>query len=90
MPTVEIEVMAEVGLHARPATQFVGLAAQFPCDIRVRNLSEDNGEANAKSILGVLSLGVIKGHRISITAEGPQEDEALQSLQALIKDNFGE
>lgn len=82
--------MTEVGLHARPATQFVSLAAQFPCDIRVRNLSEDNGEANAKSILGVLSLGVLKGHRISIQAEGDQEDEALSSLKALIEDNFGE
>ena len=90
MPRIEIDVTNEVGIHARPASKFVKLAAQFKCDIQVYNLTADSGAANAKSILGVLALGVKKGHRISIEADGAQGEEALRMLEALIHDNFGE
>lgn len=85
-----IVITHKVGLHARPAAEFVGLAAKFPCDIKVRNLTRDSREVNAKSMLMVLSLGVSSGHEIEINANGEQEAEALQALIDLIESNFGE
>lgn len=77
-------------MHARPATLFVQLATSFACDISVRNASEASHSADAKSILGVLSLGVKQGDTIAIEADGEQADEALAALQELVEDNFGE
>ncbi len=88
--TMEVVVRHPVGLHARPAAKFVQLANQFPCDILVSNLESNTPPANAKSILGVLSLGVSSGHRIRIQAKGEQATEALQALRDLIESNFGE
>ncbi len=90
MPSVELPVQHKVGLHARPASLFVKQAAKFPCDISVANLSGDGKVVNAKSILSVLTLGVQQGHVVRIKAEGEQADAALQALEKLIKDNFGE
>ena len=90
MPSVEVVVNNKVGLHARPASQFVKLAAKFPCPITVSNLSGDGKNVNAKSILSVLTLGVQQGHRVKLEAEGEQAEAALQALQKLIADNFGE
>ncbi len=90
MPKTEIAVTHEVGLHARPASTFVKLAASFPCDISVRNVTEDGAPVNAKSILSVLTLGVNRGHAIEIETSGEQADEALAALVQLVKDNFGE
>ncbi len=90
MESIEIVVRHKVGLHARPAAKFVQLANQFPCEILVANLENNNPPANAKSILGVLSLGVSSGHRIRIQAKGEQANEALQALRELIENNFGE
>lgn len=90
MPQAEVTVNNEVGLHARPAAQFVALAAKFPCDVKVRNVTDDGKLVNAKSILGVLTLGVQQGHTIAIETEGEQADEALQALVALVEGNFAE
>ncbi len=90
MPSVELPVQHKVGLHARPAALFVKQAAKFPCDISVANLSGDGKVVNAKSILSVLTLGVQQGHVVRIKAEGEQAEAALQALEKLIKDNFGE
>ncbi len=91
MPQIQVDVLHKVGLHARPASSFVKLAATFPCNISVRNISADNDRvANAKSILSVLTLGVQQGHTIGIQADGPDADEALKSLEKLVIDNFGE
>ena len=90
MPQIELIVEHEVGLHARPAAQFVQLATSFPCDITVRNVSKDSKAANAKSILGVLSIGVNRGNKITVEADGEQEQEALAALQNLVETNFGE
>ena len=90
MPKLEIAVKHEVGLHARPAASFVKIANSYPCDVTVANLTTGSDPVNAKSILGILSIGVNQGHRIEINADGDQADEALASLNTLIEDNFSE
>jgi phosphotransferase system HPr (HPr) family protein len=90
MPSVDITVTHEVGLHARPAAEFVKLAATYPCDIQVRNLTTNGHPVNAKSILSVLTLGVNQGHRIQIETNGDREGDALEAMKALVESNFGE
>lgn len=90
MPKIERTITHEVGLHARPAAEFVKLASRFPCDIQVRNVTKDGKFTNAKSILGILTLGVSQNHTVEIEAEGEGADDALAALDALIEGNFGE
>jgi phosphotransferase system HPr (HPr) family protein len=90
MPSIELPVTHPVGLHARPAAEFVKLATKYPCDVKVRNLTAAGNLVNAKSILSVLTLGVQQGHIVYLETNGLQEDEALQALQNLIQSNFGE
>lgn len=90
MPNAEIVVRHEVGLHARPAASFVRLAASFPCEIFVRNLTTNSQPVNAKSILGVLTLGVSQDHRIGLEAQGPGAEEALAALLKLVETDFAE
>jgi len=75
-----------VGLHARPATLFVKTASKY--DSKISILCKGR-EANAKSILGVLSLGANQGCEITIQAEGVDAEEALKELQELVASNFG-
>ncbi len=90
MPTITLTVNHPAGLHARPAAEFVKTAAAFPCNITVRNITDDKPAVNAKSILSVLTLGVHQGYEIEVNAEGDQAQEALQAISDLIKNNFGE
>lgn len=85
MISKEITVQNEVGLHARPATFFIQKANEFKSLITV---SKDDRKVNAKSLLGVLSLGITKGSQIVLTAEGPDEQESLNELESLILSNF--
>ena len=87
MQTASIVVHNKVGLHARPAALFVQAAMAHQSKITVTN-GEKSG--NAKSILGILSLGVQQNDKITINADGPDEMEALTALTKLIEDNFGE
>ena len=87
---VRLVVRNRLGLHARPAAQFVTTASRFQCDIRVRNVTRDTGSVSAKSINQIATLGVRQGHEIAITAEGPDADAALAALKALVEANFGE
>ena len=64
MPSIEVVVTHEVGLHARPAAAFVKTAASYPCEIKVTNLTAGSPAVNAKSILGVLSIGVHQDNTI--------------------------
>ena len=75
------------GLHARPAALFVQTANRFKSKIQVRN---GEREANAKSIMGILSLGANQGAMITIRAEGDDAEQAIQQLESLIESNFGE
>ncbi len=87
MPEITLTIENAVGLHARPASLFVQTAAKFSADIEV---SHGETTANAKSILGVLTLGANQGAEIRIKAVGDDADQALEALQALVDDNFGE
>ena len=85
MPQITLTVRHEAGLHARPASLFVQTAKQFECDIRV---SRDEREANAKSILNVLTLGAGQGAAITVRAEGKDAGEALNALRMLVESDF--
>lgn len=87
MPEKTFIIHHKVGLHARPASLFVKTAAKFKSNIMV---SHGERTSTAKSILGVLSLGVQMDSKIVVKAEGEDADQALQVLEALIEDNFGE
>jgi len=89
MRKVQITLTNPVGLHARPAAEFVRAAAQFQSEITVANLSRQTPAVNAKSILAVLTLGAERGHTIEITAHGVDEEEAIATLEKLVK-GFGE
>lgn len=88
--TLKIKVTHPAGLHARPASLFVQTANKFSSEINVQNLTDKSDVANAKSILNVLTLGVMKDHEIEIVAEGDDAEEATKALKALVEDNFGE
>ena len=87
MKELKITVQHEVGLHARPAALFVQTASKYSSDV---TLSYDGKTKNAKSILGVLSMGVGANAEITIQADGEDEAEVLQALSELIENNFGE
>lgn len=78
------------GLHARPADLFVRKANEFKAEIGVSNLKRPSKKVNAKSILGILSLGVVSGDSIEISADGLDGGDAIQALEALVNSNFGE
>lgn len=82
-----VSIVNKSGLHARPAAQFVQTALQFKSTIKVGKASR---EVDGKSILGVLSLGITKGTRITLKAEGEDEVDAIETMMALIENLFGE
>ena len=87
MKELNVTVKHQVGLHARPAALFVQTASKYSSDV---TLSYDGKTKNAKSILGVLSMGIGANAEITIQAEGEDEDEVVQVLAELIENNFGE
>ncbi|MEH1773390.1 phosphoenolpyruvate--protein phosphotransferase [Nostoc sp.] len=91
-PTAEIRLIVNnrLGLHARPAAQFVATAARFQSQILVRNLTRNTELVRGDSINQVTTLGVRQGHELVITATGSDADEALAALQTLFANNFGE
>ena len=82
-----VTVNNQVGLHARPATFFIQKANEFNSSIWIE---KDERRINAKSLLGVLSLGIIKGMSMDIAADGPDEQEAVEALEELINSNFSD
>ena len=87
MCTKNVVINNQVGLHARPATFFIQKANEFKCSIWVEFEAR---RVNAKSLLGVLSLGIVKGTEITLIANGSDEEEAVEALAALISSDFGE
>ena len=83
----DITVQNQVGLHARPATFFIQKANEFRSSIWVE---KEERRANAKSLLGVLSLGITGGTDIRIIADGSDEEAAVDELAALIATGFAE
>jgi len=80
-------VLKQVGLHARPATFLIQKANEYKSAIWIE---KDERRVNAKSLLGVLSLGVAQGASINIIADGPDEVAAVDSLYELINSDFAE
>ena len=85
MYSQEAVVNNQVGLHARPATFFIQKANEFRSSIWIE---KDERRVNAKSLLGVLSLGIVKGTTINLIADGVDEKEAVEALVELISGNF--
>ena len=83
----EVEVKNQVGLHARPATFFIQKANEFKSSIWVE---KEDRRVNAKSLLGVLSLGIMGGTTIRILAGGPDEEQAVEELVKLVESGFAE
>ena len=83
----EVEVQNQVGLHARPATFFIQKANEYKSTIWVE---KDERRVNAKSLLGVLSLGIVGGTTIKIIADGNDEAAAVDSLVRLVQSGFSE
>jgi phosphotransferase system HPr (HPr) family protein len=88
MKTTRLTVNAAEGLHARPAHLFVSLTGSFESEIQVRNLTTGSDFVDAKSILSILTLGVVGGHEVEISAEGSDEKEAIAKIEWLIKNDF--
>lgn len=87
MISQKVTIINETGLHARPASVFVSKAAKFKSELMVQ---KGEKQVNAKSILAVLSLGISKGTEITISAQGPDEEEAVNELVELIQLKFNE
>ena len=85
MVSKEVVISNQVGLHARPATFFIQKANEFKSSIWIER---DERRVNAKSLLGILSLGITKGTTINLIADGPDEEEAVSALVELITSNF--
>ncbi|CZT57372.1 HPr-like protein Crh [Eubacteriaceae bacterium CHKCI005] len=83
----DVTVQNQVGLHARPATFFIQKANEFKSSIWVE---KEERRVNAKSLLGVLSLGIIGGTSIRIIADGSDEQQAVDGLVELVEAGFAE
>jgi phosphocarrier protein HPr len=90
MIEITLTVRHKLGLHARPAALFVQTASRFASQISVANVARQGKPVDAKSILGVLSIGVAQNHTITLTADGPDAEAAINSLTELVESNFGE
>ncbi len=75
------------GIHARPASLFVQTASKFKSKIKIKAKGK---EVDAKSILMIMSMGLVKGTEITLVAEGPDEAEAVQALKELVDSKFNE
>ena len=87
MISKEVLINNQVGLHARPATFFIQKANEFKSSIWIE---KEDRRVNAKSLLGVLSLGIVKGTTITIIADGTDQEEAIDTLSKLIDSDFSE
>lgn len=78
----EVIVRCESGLHNRQATYFVQKANEFNSSIWIES---ENRKMNAKSLLGIMSLGIVTGATVTISASGPDAEEAVNALEALLQ-----
>ena len=83
----DVTIVNSMGLHARPATFFVQSAHKFKSNIWIES---GDRKVNAKSLLGVLSLGIAKGMTVSLVAEGYDEESAIDELAGLFDSGIGE
>ena len=88
MPSCEITIINKLGLHARAAAKFVGVAGGYPCQVKVGRAPESL--VDGKSIMAVMMLAAGKGTPIHLHTEGEQDDDALNALIELINNYFDE
>lgn len=87
MPTREFAIINKLGLHARAASKFVTVASQYDAEIKV---AKDGRVVSGKSIMGVMMLAAARGSQIEVRAEGADAEAALDALEELVRDRFGE
>ncbi|NNF07685.1 MAG: HPr family phosphocarrier protein [Candidatus Eisenbacteria bacterium] len=87
MPIREMEIVNELGMHARAAAEFTKLASKFKASVFI---AKDDLEINGKSIMGVLMLAAYCGSFITVRTEGEDADDALDALEKLVENRFGE
>ena len=87
MTLKEVVVQNQVGLHARPATFFIQKANEFKSSILIE---KEERRVNAKSLLGILSLGIVGGTTIRVIADGSDEEAAVEGLVELVESGFAE
>ena len=87
MTKIDVTITNNIGLHARPATFFIQKANSYKSSVWIE---KEDRKINAKSLLGVLSLGIAKGMTVTIIAEGIDETEAINGLANLINTGFAE
>ena len=80
-------IQNKTGIHARPASVFVQTASKFKSKVEI---AAKGKKVDAKSILMIMSMGLVKGTEITISAEGPDADDAVNTLVKLVDDKFGE
>jgi phosphocarrier protein len=88
MPACEITIINKLGLHARAAAKFVGVAGRFPCQVKIGRSPESL--VDGKSIMAVMMLAAGKGTAVHLHTEGEQDAEAIQALRELINNFFDE
>ncbi len=88
MLTNEVEIINQLGLHARAAAKFVGTAGRFACNIKVGRTPESL--VDGKSIMSVMMLAASKGTKLHLITDGQDEEQAMQAMLDLISNYFGE
>ena len=88
MPAREITIINKLGLHARAAAKFVGVAGRFPCQVRVGRAPDKM--VDGKSIMAVMMLAAGKGTQVHLMTEGEQDNEAMDALAELFNNYFDE
>ncbi len=87
MITKNLTILNKLGIHARPAAQFVRVSSRFQCDVTVE---KDDEAVDGKSIMGLMMLAVGCGADIKVITDGPDEAEAMAALEELVNKKFGE
>ena len=87
MTEATMTIENKTGIHARPASIFVQTASKFKSKVQIKAKGKT---VDAKSILMIMSMGLVKGTEITITADGPDEADAVKALQDLVESKFGE
>jgi phosphocarrier protein HPr len=87
MPSKELTLINKLGLHARAAAKFVNLASGFESEVTI---SRNGKTVNGKSIMGVMMLAASCGTTIEVNASGNDAEQALQQIEQLVQDRFGE
>ena len=87
MPQREVEIVNKLGLHARASAKLTQVASRFQSDVHI---ARNGRRVNAKSIMGVMMLAAGKGSKVTLETSGPDEDEAMNAICALVADCLGE